>query len=144
MSRTQALIEFSENCEQRSLQIAAANPDNWKVINHSPMPDGYELEGDIASEKIDAAILALVDLVPERLSWNVLALCETLITCKTETPEHLSAMFALLDMMPVALRKEATSGIESLMAAARREVHSFNPPCCAEQRLAYLRGWIVV
>lgn len=107
------------------------------------MRDDWRLKGDLAAERIDATILALIDMAPERLSWDVLALCETLIDGHIETSEHLNAMLTLLDMLPQCLHQEGRAHTQSLMAASGREVISVNPPICVDQQSAKRWGWIV-
>lgn len=139
----QLIDEFNATNERRALEIAASDPNNWRVINSKPMYDDFQLQGDIAAANIDAAIMSLIDLAPERLGWDVLALCEVLINSHIETHEHLSALMGLLELLPQALHEEARVAIGCLMKAAGREVASFNPPACIDLKVAQIRGWIV-
>lgn len=144
MSRTKALLELNQASERRSLELAAANFSNWKPVSPLTPPSPWEAKNAAASEQIDIAIMDLMDLAPERFSWQVLALCEVIITSKSGTAEHVEAMSQLMQLTPPFLHKDAVDALTRLMLNAGRRVVSFDKPDCAERSRAHKLGWILV
>ncbi|MBT9548593.1 MAG: hypothetical protein IV090_24580 [Candidatus Sericytochromatia bacterium] len=107
------------------LKAAAANPANWKPV---PASEAIvrNLREDAACEKVDKLIMALLDLVPDNLSWKALDICEHLITPNTETQEHLALAFELISLAPLAYHSQAQALLSELMLAAGRHVVSLN------------------
>lgn len=108
-----------------NLKIASANPSNWKPVPASEVTARNRQE-DAACEKTDNLIMALLDLVPDNLSWKALDICEKLITPNTETQEHLALAFELIALAPLACHSQAQALLSELILAAGRHVVSLN------------------
>lgn len=107
----------SEQLERAA--AAAASPDGWKTIR--PQDDREERTAAKSALRIDAAMLALIDLAPERFSWQVANLCEQMLEC-LDSDEHLKVMTELMGLMPISFYAEAMKHITELMEAGSREI----------------------
>lgn len=121
------------------LSQAAADPDRRPVP--VPDPDRWETRNAAAWDRVDAAMLAVLDLVPDRLSWQALALMERLIKDdgwpnEDETAANLGKVQRLIGLVPAALQAEAWQGITELMQAASQHIASINSDLCWSWRFS--------
>lgn len=125
-----------------NLAIAASNPDNWRVLDGSEPPKTWHTQADYASAMIDQYISEILDLTPESLGFEATRLCEVMIQPNTETDEHIDTMTKLLSLIPSIYHKRGMDAMKGLMRVARRQVHSWSPPACADTYIAKYHGWI--
>lgn len=156
------------------IAAAAANPEQWilpgtkhrrKRTSKLAARQAKEHKQDLRSDQrrlntahlIDAAILALVDLAPERLGWRVVGLCERLISdenptakgtsmemqARIDTVRYMEAVTELISLFPPVFAQEAMGHVTALMVAAGRCMVGVGATCM-DRRSLERWGWLAV